>query len=198
MLVKFAASRTTAEALTVALSSSSADDAVTEQSMQSPTSTDTQEVTTIGVISDTHGLLRPEALTALTGAERIIHAGDIGSPNILEKLQTIAPVTAIRGNNDKGAWAEALPESLLIEVRGHSVHVLHDLAQIDLSPAAAGVAVVISGHSHKPQVAEREGVLFVNPGSAGPRRFRLPIAVAKLYVDDTSVRAEIIELRLPS
>lgn len=166
--------------------------------MQVPTSLDTPEITAIGVISDTHGLLRPEALTALMGVERIIHAGDIGSPNILGKLQTIAPVTAVRGNNDKGPWADGIPESLLIEVRGHSIHVLHDLAQIDLSPAAAGIAVVISGHSHKPQVTEREGVLFVNPGSAGPRRFRLPIAVAKLYVSEDSVRAEIVELRLRS
>lgn len=165
--------------------------------MPAPTSTDPPEITAIGVISDTHGLLRPEALTALMGVERIIHAGDIGSPSILERLQTIAPVIAVRGNNDKGAWAEAIPESLLIEVRGHSIHVLHDLALIDLSPAAAGIAVVISGHSHKPQVTEREGVLFVNPGSAGPRRFRLPIAVAKLHVGNKSVHAEIIELRLP-
>lgn len=154
-------------------------------------------VTVIGVISDTHGLLRPEALTPFIGVERIVHAGDIGSPNVLEKLETIAPVVAIRGNNDKAPWAENLPETLLFEVRGHTIHVLHDLAQIDLSPKAAGVAVVISGHSHKPEAEEREGVLFINPGSAGPRRFRLPIAVAKLYVADDSVRAEIIELKLP-
>lgn len=154
-------------------------------------------VTVIGVISDTHGLLRPEALTPFMGVERIVHAGDIGSPNVLEKLETIAPVVAIRGNNDKAPWAEALPATLLFEVRGHTIHVLHDLAHIDLSPKAAGVAVVISGHSHKPGIEEREGVLFINPGSAGPRRFRLPIAVAKLYVADDSVRAEIIELKLP-
>jgi putative phosphoesterase len=157
---------------------------------------DPASITTIGVISDTHGLLRPEALTVLTGVERILHAGDIGSPNILERLQSIAPVSAVRGNNDKGAWAEAIPESLLLEVRGHSIHVLHDISQIDLSPAAAGISVVISGHSHKPAVTERDGVLFINPGSAGPRRFRLPISLAKLYVSDDSVRAEIFELRL--
>ena len=156
-----------------------------------------ENVTLIGVISDTHGLLRPEALTPLMGVERIIHAGDIGSPNVLERLETIAPVTAIRGNNDKGAWADALPETLLLEVRGHCIHVLHDLAQIDLSPAAAGISVVISGHSHKPGVEEHEGVLYLNPGSAGPRRFRLPIALAKLYVADDTVSAEIIELKLP-
>jgi putative phosphoesterase len=164
--------------------------------MDSPASIDSPDITLIGVISDTHGLLRPEALTLLTGVESIIHAGDIGSPNVLEKLQTIAPVIAVRGNNDKGSWAEAIPESLSLNVRGHVIHVLHDISQIDLSPAAAGVAVVIAGHSHKPEVIERDGVLFLNPGSAGPRRFRLPIAVAKLYVSDAAVRAEIIELRL--
>ena len=164
--------------------------------MDSPASIDSPDITLIGVISDTHGLLRPEALTVLTGVESIIHAGDIGSPNVLEKLQTIAPVTAVRGNNDKGSWAEAIPEALSLNVRGHVIHVLHDISQIDLSPAAAGIAVVIAGHSHKPEIIERDGVLFLNPGSAGPRRFRLPIAVAKLYVSDTAVRAEIIELRL--
>jgi putative phosphoesterase len=165
--------------------------------MEAPISFDTPDQTIIGVVSDTHGLLRPEALKHFIDVERIVHAGDIGSPNVLEKLQAIAPVSAVRGNNDKGAWAEAIPETLLFEVRGHVIHVLHDLAQIDLSPAAAGVAVVISGHSHKPGIAEREGVLYLNPGSLGPRRFRLPIALAKLYVTNDSVRAEIIELRLP-
>lgn len=156
-----------------------------------------ENVTVIGIISDTHGLLRPEALAPFIGAERIVHAGDIGSPAVLEKLETIAPVVAVRGNNDKAPWAEELPETLSFSVRGHTIHVLHDLAQIDLSPKAAGVDVVISGHSHKPQVEDHEGVLFINPGSAGPRRFRLPIAVAKLYVADDSVRAEIVELKLP-
>jgi uncharacterized protein len=156
-----------------------------------------ENVTVIGIISDTHGLLRPEALTPFMGAERIVHAGDIGSPNVIEKLETVAPVLAIRGNNDRAPWADSLPDTLLFEVRGHTIHVLHDLNQIDLSPKAAGVAVVISGHSHKPGIEEHEGVLFINPGSAGPRRFRLPIAVAKLYVADDSVRAEIIELKLP-
>lgn len=154
-------------------------------------------ISVIGIISDTHGLLRPEALTPFMGAERIVHAGDIGSPAVLEKLETMAPVSAIRGNNDKAPWAENLPDTLLIKVRGHTIHVLHDLAQIDLSPKAAGVDVVISGHSHKPGIEEHEGVLYINPGSAGPRRFRLPIAVAKLYVADDSVRAEIVELKLP-
>lgn len=165
--------------------------------MEASITPDTPDQTIIGVISDTHGLLRPEALKHLVDVHSIIHAGDIGAPNVLEKLQTLAPVSAVRGNNDKGTWAEAIPESLLFEVRGHSIHVLHDLSQIDMSPAAAGISVVISGHSHKPEVVERDGVLFVNPGSLGPRRFRLPIALAKLYVSDTGVRAEIVELRLP-
>jgi putative phosphoesterase len=156
-----------------------------------------ENVTVIGIISDTHGLLRPEALTPFMGAERIVHAGDIGSPNVLEKLETVAPVVAVRGNNDKAPWAENLPETMSFTVRGHTIHVLHDLGQIDLSPKAAGVDVVISGHSHKPDIEERGGVLFINPGSAGPRRFRLPIAVAKLYVTDDAVRAEIVELKLP-
>lgn len=151
----------------------------------------------IGVISDTHGLMRPEALTPLMGVERIVHAGDVGSPNVIERLATIAPVVAVRGNNDRGPWAEQLPETLRFDVRGHAIHVLHDLARLDLSPRAAGVDVVISGHSHKPEIDRREGVLFINPGSAGPRRFRLPIAVAMLYVADDSVHAEIIELKLP-
>jgi hypothetical protein len=156
-----------------------------------------ENVTVIGIISDTHGLLRPEALTPFMGAERIVHAGDIGSPAVLEKLQTMAPVLAVRGNNDKAPWSNELPETLLFEVRGHTIHVLHDVSQLDMSPKAAGVAVVISGHSHKPGIEEHEGVLFINPGSAGPRRFRLPIAVAKLYVTDDSVNAEIVELKIP-
>jgi putative phosphoesterase len=158
---------------------------------------DTPDQTVIAVVSDTHGLLRPEVFKHLNGVDRIIHAGDIGAPNILEKLQALAPVDAVRGNNDKGEWAEAIPETLLLEIRGHTVHVLHDLNQIDLSPSAAGIAVVISGHSHKPVVEEHDGVLFINPGSLGPRRFRLPIALAKLYITAESVRAEIIELRIP-
>lgn len=165
--------------------------------MDPSASNDSAAITTIGVISDTHGLLRPEALTMLMGSDRIVHAGDIGSPNVLEKLRTIAPVAAVRGNNDKGPWAGSIPESLMLEVNGRTIHVLHDLAQLDLHPAAAGIAVVISGHSHKPVIDEREGVLFLNPGSAGPRRFRLPISVAKLYIGPDSVHADIIELRLP-
>ncbi|HWK49292.1 MAG TPA: metallophosphoesterase family protein [Steroidobacter sp.] len=165
--------------------------------MESAIPSDTPDQTVIGVLSDTHGLLRPEALKHLNEVDRIIHAGDIGTPNILEKLRKLAPVDAVRGNNDKGTWAEAIPETLFLEIRGHQIHVLHDLKQIDLSPAAAGMSVIISGHSHKPAVEEREGVLFINPGSLGPRRFRLPISLAKLYITAAAVRAEIIELKLP-
>jgi uncharacterized protein len=136
----------------------------------------------IGLISDTHGLLRPQALQALAGVDRIIHAGDIGGPEILETLRGIAPVEAVRGNNDKGEWAQLIPPRLALDLAGVSVHVLHDLKEIDIEPAAAGVQVVIAGHSHKPQVTERDGVLFVNPGSAGPRRFKLPITLAYLEV----------------
>jgi len=125
----------------------------------------------IGVISDTHGLLRPEAIEALRGSEHIIHAGDVGSPEILEKLSTIAPVTAVRGNIDKGKWSRKLPETDALELGGSSIYVLHDLAQLDLKPKAAGFAVVVSGHSHVPKQETRDGVLYLNPGSAGRRRF---------------------------
>jgi putative phosphoesterase len=128
----------------------------------------------IGVISDTHGLLRPEAIEALRGAAHIIHAGDIGSPEILIELSAIAPLTAIRGNIDKGAWARKLPETEVLDVAGVSIYVLHNLEQLDLKPKAAGFSVVISGHSHVPKQETRDGVLYFNPGSAGPRRFKSP------------------------
>jgi putative phosphoesterase len=148
----------------------------------------------LGVISDTHGLLRPEALKALHGSQHIIHAGDVGSPEILEKLASIAPVTAIRGNIDKGAWARALPETEVVEIAGISIYVLHDLAQLDLKPEAAGFAIVVSGHSHVPKQETRQGVLYFNPGSAGPRRFKLPITIGKLTINEGEVRGEIIPL----
>ena len=148
----------------------------------------------IGVISDTHGLLRPEAVAALRGADQIIHAGDIGAPEVLSSLAEIAPVTAVRGNNDKGAWAGRIPSTALFEAQGCSIYVLHDVSELDLDPAAAGLAVVIAGHSHQPSEEVRDGVLFFNPGSAGPRRFRLPIAVGELLIDGGSVRARIEEL----
>ncbi len=138
---------------------------------------------TIGLISDTHGLLRPEAIQALTGVRRIIHAGDIGGPEILEQLSALAPVDAVRGNNDKGRWASRIPSTLALEIEGVSIHVLHDVKEMSLDPLAEGFHVVVSGHSHKPTVSERQGVRFVNPGSAGPRRYSLPVTVAFLDVD---------------
>jgi len=148
----------------------------------------------VGVISDTHGLLRPEALEALHGSRHIIHAGDVGAPELLEKLASIAPLTAIRGNVDKGAWARKLPETEVVEIAGLSICVLHDLAKLDLKPEAAGFAVVISGHSHVPKQETRHGVLYFNPGSAGPRRFKLPVTIGKLTIREEDVRGKIIPI----
>jgi len=148
----------------------------------------------IGVISDTHGLLRPEALLELRGSNHIIHAGDVGAPEILEKLANLAPLTAIGGNVDKGAWARKLAENEVIEIVGISIYVVHDLAQLELKPEAAGFQVVISGHSHIPKQEMRNGVLYFNPGSAGPRRFKLPVTVGRLIVERGSVRGEIIPI----
>jgi len=148
----------------------------------------------IGVISDTHGLLRPEAVEALRGAGHIIHAGDIGAPEVLAALAAIAPVTAVRGNNDKEAWAARIPETAVFEAAGVSIYVLHNLDELDLDPAAGGFGVVIAGHSHRPAQDERNGVLFFNPGSAGPRRFRLPICVGRLHVDNGTARGELVAL----
>ena len=148
----------------------------------------------VGVISDTHGLLRPEALEALAGSELIIHAGDVGGPEVLEGLRRLAPVVAVRGNNDRGAWAEALPVYEAVEVDKNFVYVLHDLKELDIAPAAAGFRVVVSGHSHKPLVEERRGVLYLNPGSAGPRRFKLPVTVARLSLNADAASAVIINL----
>ena len=145
----------------------------------------------IGLISDTHGLLRPEALQALAGVEHIIHAGDIGAAEVIGSLRSIAPVDAVRGNNDKGPWAKEFPPSLAFEFGGVGIHVLHDLNELDIDPTAAGFRVVVAGHSHKPQVVERDGVLFVNPGSAGPRRFSLPVTIGYLTVGNGRARAEI-------
>ena len=150
----------------------------------------------IGVISDTHGLLRPEAVEVLRGVEHIIHAGDVGAPEILESLASIAPVTAVRGNVDTGANLKQLPETEVVELGGVSLYVLHDLAQLDLKPKAAGFSVVISGHSHVPKQETRDGILYFNPGSAGPRRFKLPVSVGKLTIDNAGVRGEIIQLAL--
>ena len=148
----------------------------------------------VGVISDTHGRLRPEAVVALRGVDAIVHAGDIGTPDVLERLGAIAPVTAVRGNNDRGAWAEKLPSTQVLEIGGVLLYVLHDVKELGLDPRTAGFGAVISGHSHQPQQEERDGVLFFNPGSAGPRRFKLPVAVGRLTVEDGRVRGRILEL----
>lgn len=150
----------------------------------------------IGLIADTHNLLRPEALAALQGVDQLIHAGDIGGLHILEELQRIAPLSVVRGNNDQEAWADAIPEHLTLRFGAVSLHVLHDLKQLAIDPAAQGIDVVIAGHSHKPLHEERDGVLYLNPGSAGPRRFKLPIGVGLLHIDGNRVRAELITLQV--
>jgi putative phosphoesterase len=148
----------------------------------------------IGVISDTHGLLRPQAVTALRGSDLILHAGDVGTPEVLDALRAIAPTTAIRGNVDTAIWATALPATDVVAVDGLEIYMLHDRAALDLDPHAAGFAAVISGHTHRPGVAFRDGVLYLNPGSAGPRRFSLPVTVARLTITDGQLAHEIVEL----
>ena len=148
----------------------------------------------IGLISDTHGLLRPGAAAFLRGCDLIVHAGDICDRAVLDALEAIAPTVAVRGNNDRGAWADALRESEWIEVGGIVLYAIHDLDAIDIDPLAAGVRVVVSGHSHRPHHEERDGVLFVNPGSAGPRRFTLPISIAELVVDGDAVSVRFADL----
>jgi len=151
---------------------------------------------TVGVISDTHGLLRPEAVAALAGSDLIVHAGDVGNSEVLEQLRAMAPTVAVRGNVDTAAWARALPATEVVEAGALHLYVLHDLSGLDLDPRAAGFAAVISGHSHRPRAGVRDGVLYLNPGSAGPRRFALPIAVARLQIDGTRLSHEIVELRV--
>ena len=148
----------------------------------------------IGVISDTHGLLRPGALSALAGSKAIIHAGDVGDPAILTELERIAPVTAVRGNIDIAPWAKTLPQTNVLEIGEVNIYVIHNINELDLDPAAAGFAAVIYGHSHKPTIEHRKKVLFFNPGSAGPRRFSLPISVGKLVLRDGKLEPELIEL----
>jgi putative phosphoesterase len=148
----------------------------------------------VGVISDTHGLLRPEALAALHGADCVIHAGDIGGGEVLDRLAELAPVYAIRGNNDGAAWAAQLPDTRTLEFAGVSVYVIHDVHDLRRQPPASAVQVVISGHSHSPQAREEAGVLYLNPGSAGPRRFRLPVCIAHLHIERRIPKAKIIEL----
>lgn len=151
----------------------------------------------VGLISDTHGLLRPEARAFLRGCDHIVHAGDVGSERVLEELASIAPLTAVRGNNDTGAWAERLPQSERLRFADVWLYVIHDLAQLDDAPRAGASRVLVSGHSHKPRVLERDGVLYVNPGSAGPRRFRLPVCAAELSISGSSVTPHIRELDAP-
>jgi uncharacterized protein len=151
-------------------------------------------MTVIGVISDTHGLLREEAVAALSGSEYIVHAGDVGKPEILDRLREIAPVTAVRGNVDRGTWSRELPDTDTVEVDDTSIYVLHILAELDLKPEAAGFGVVVYGHSHVPKQEVKNGVLYFNPGSAGPRRFRLPVSVGRLMIGAGHVHGEIIEL----
>ncbi len=148
----------------------------------------------VGLISDTHGLLRPEAVRALQGSHRIIHAGDVGQSGILEALRAIAPVTAVRGNVDKAVWAQSLPQSESVNIEQVSIYVVHNIDDLDIDPSAAGVKVVVSGHSHRPSVVRRDGVLFVNPGSAGPRRFKLPVSLALMSVQDQDVDVELVPL----
>ncbi len=148
----------------------------------------------IGLISDTHGLLRKEAVEALRGSELIIHAGDVGKPEILEALKKIAPVVAVRGNVDTEPWAQALPETAVAEAGSVLIYILHDVNALDLTPAASGFQIVVSGHSHKPGKTERDGVLYINPGSAGPRRFQLPITVAHLRLARIPYDVEFVDL----
>ena len=148
----------------------------------------------LGVISDTHGLLRPEAVAALRGVDRIIHAGDIGAPEVLAALGEIAPVTAVRGNNDRAAWARAIPLTQVVDAGGVLVYVIHDVGELDVDPIAGGFGVVVAGHSHQPRNELRDGVLWFNPGSAGARRFKLPIAVGRLTIDAGRARGEIVTL----
>jgi hypothetical protein len=151
-------------------------------------------MTLFGVISDTHGLLRPEAVERLRGVSHILHAGDVGTPEVLAALNEIAPVTAVRGNVDHGSWATQLPTTDVVEVEGMSIYMLHILADLDLKPEASGFGVVVYGHSHVPKLEVKSGVLYFNPGSAGPRRFKLPVTVGKLVIDGGAVHGEIVEI----
>jgi len=147
----------------------------------------------LGLISDTHGLLRPEAVGFLRGCDHIIHGGDVGNAGILEELAQLCPLTAVRGNNDVGSWASALHDTVTLTLGGVVIHAVHDLATLE-DPTSAGYRVVVSGHSHKPSIVERDGVLFVNPGSAGPRRFKLPVCAAELLLGAANLSARIVEL----
>ena len=148
----------------------------------------------VGVVSDSHGLLRPEVIEALHGCDRILHAGDIGKPEVIQKLELLAPVTAIRGNVDRGDWADAWPETERFELQAQRFYMLHNLRDLDFDPGSQGIDVVISGHSHKPHQYRKDGVLYLNPGSIGPRRFSLPIALSRLILGETTVSVEMLTL----
>ena len=150
----------------------------------------------VGVISDTHGLLRPEAIDALRGADLILHAGDVGKPEVLDELRHLAPLTVVRGNVDHGDWALRLPISEIVAVGQHSFYMLHDIGELDLDPPTAGFAAVIFGHSHQPSIETRDGVLFLNPGSAGPRRFKLPVSIARIRVSGGALDPQIVTLNV--
>jgi hypothetical protein len=156
----------------------------------------TKDTIHIGVISDTHNLLRPEARIALAGSDHIIHAGDICGPQVLEELGRIAPVTAVRGNNDRGTWADELRERETIVIGGVTLHIVHDMGDLDVDAHAEGIGVVITGHSHKPSIKMESGVLYLNPGSAGPRRFKLPISLAFLEIREGQRAARIQTLEV--
>jgi len=149
---------------------------------------------TIGLVSDTHGLVRPEALAALKGSELIIHAGDIGKPEVLTSLNKIAPVIAIRGNDDRDAWAKKIPDVVSLYINRVKIHVIHNVNELAVNPATDGFRAVVSGHSHKPGVVTQDGILFINPGSAGPRRFKLPVTVGKLLLVRDTVKVKIVNL----
>ena len=151
-------------------------------------------MTVVGIISDTHGLLRPEAIEALRGVALILHAGDVGAPEILAELRLIAPVIAVRGNVDRGPWASGLPPNEVIEIEGIAIYMLHILPELDLKPEASGIGVVVYGHSHVPKSEVKNGVLYFNAGSAGPRRFKLPVTVGKLVIEGGAVRGELVEI----
>ena len=164
------------------------------KSLGSPEKTADKIPRKIGLISDTHGLLRNEALDALSGSDLIIHAGDVGDSNILDALRKIAPVAAVRGNIDTAEWAKSLPQRAVVEAGSADIYVLHDVNALDLDPKAAGFQIVVSGHSHKPARSERNGILYINPGSAGPRRFNLPIMIARLDLSVTPYNVEFVDL----
>lgn len=150
--------------------------------------------TVVGVISDTHGLVRPEALSALRGSDVVLLAGDVGKEEVLRKLEGVAPLVAIRGNVDLGGWAKNLPDQRTVEIAGHKIHLLHNIAELHIDPAAEGIAVVVFGHSHQPTAYRKAGVLYFNPGSAGPRRFKLPISVGRLKLGPDAIEGEHVTL----